>query len=115
MYNMHKMCFQNIGKDDSLTAPNGITEAVVMKLTEGLEMQGHHLYCDNYYTSPSLFASLERSGFGACGTVRTNRRGIPREIQVAKLSKVQVLTSKTDQHLLWGGRRVLDEYMCIFF
>ena len=56
------------GKDDSLDSSNGVTHGVVLKLVEGLENKGHHLYCDKYYTSPVLF-SLCTLGFGACGTV----------------------------------------------
>ncbi|XP_025763021.1 piggyBac transposable element-derived protein 4 [Oreochromis niloticus] len=29
---------------------------------------GYIVYCDNFYTSPSLFQHLKKQGFGACGT-----------------------------------------------
>ncbi|KAL3978387.1 polycomb group RING finger protein 6 [Sarotherodon galilaeus] len=29
---------------------------------------GYIVYCDNFYTSPSLFQHLKNQGFGACGT-----------------------------------------------
>ena len=32
---------------------------------------------DNYYTSPSLFLELTNNGIGACGTARTDRKGMP--------------------------------------
>ena len=35
---------------------------------------------DNYYTSVPLFEDLKRHGTLACGTVRSNRKGLPRDI-----------------------------------
>ena len=64
---------------------SGVTHGVVLKLLEGLENRGHHVYMDNSYTSPTLFTSLLQLGFGACGTVRINRRGMPKEVTAAKL------------------------------
>ena len=72
-----------LGKDDALdtTTYKNFTHAVVMKLIEGLESKGHHVYMDNYYSSPTLFLDLDEKGFGACGTVSINRRGMPIEWQ----------------------------------
>lgn len=55
----------HVGKDTTLDDSSGVTQVVVLKLVEGLEHKGHHLYCDNYYTSPNLFSSLRQVGFGA--------------------------------------------------
>ena len=74
------VCIQHIlvEKDDSLdTAIVGMTHAVVVMMLEGLEGRGHHVYTDNFYSSPALFGDLRRLGFGACGTVRINQRGVP--------------------------------------
>ena len=66
-----------LGKDESLQhGGRGHTHAIVVALLEGLEGRGHHVYVDNYYTSPALFTELRDLGFGACGTVRINRRGL---------------------------------------
>ena len=49
-----------IGKDDSLgTTDVGITQAVVMRLVDPIKGRGHHVYMDNYYTSPQLFRSMK--------------------------------------------------------
>ena len=62
------------GKDETLdTADRRMTHAVVMRLVDPVKERGHHVYLDNYYTSPALFADLNCRGFGACGTVRTDR------------------------------------------
>ena len=63
----------------------------MLKLVEGLENSGRHLYCDNYYSSPQLFLALWSLGIGACGTVRTNRRGVPAAMRSrAKMTKGEV-------------------------
>lgn len=38
---------------------------------------GYIVYTDNYYTSPLLFRHLRQQGFGACGTYREGRIGVP--------------------------------------
>ena len=71
------------GKDSSLdlTCDVGITHAVVVKLVEGLEGRGHHAYMDNFYTFFVLFSDRHHLGFGACGSVRSDRRGLPAELK----------------------------------
>ena len=84
-----------------------MTHTVVLKLLEGLENRGHHVYMDNYYSSPSLFQHLRRLGFGACGTVSTNRRGVPEEIK-AKLQKGEVVSKMIDNDVMalkWMDKR----------
>ncbi|KAL2086094.1 hypothetical protein ACEWY4_017153 [Coilia grayii] len=39
---------------------------------------GYIVYCDNFYSSPRLFHHLSQQGFGACGTYRQNRVGVPK-------------------------------------
>ena len=98
----------NTGKDDSLDDSNGVTHGVVLKLLEGLENKGHHVYCDNYYTSPTLFSSLLQLGFGACGTVRLDGRRMPQAISDAKLNKGEVFSCEVEtgmQALKWRDKR----------
>ena len=42
---------------------------------------------DNFYNSPSLFREMGQHGFGACGTVRIDRKGMPEEWQKPKKGK----------------------------
>ena len=66
------------------------------------------MYTDNYYSSPALFGDLQRLGFGACGTVRKNRRGLPDETMKAKLKKGEVASKQIDSSMLvlkWMDKR----------
>ncbi|XP_041355489.1 piggyBac transposable element-derived protein 4-like [Gigantopelta aegis] len=58
----------------------GLTNSVVKDA-------GHHVYMDNFFSSPHLFKDLSECSVGACGTLRANRRGTPPQIQRAKLKK----------------------------
>ena len=99
--NIHKCTFIHTGKDTSLNTDDvGVTHAV-LKLLEGLEHRGHHIYMDNYYTSLALFQDLRRLGFGACGTVRVNRRGVPQSMK-SKLQKGEIISENA---LKWMDKR----------
>jgi hypothetical protein len=58
---------------------------VVMDLMEPLLNLGHHVYCDSFFTSPNLFLRLWDKGTVACGTVKANRKGMPKEMKKMKL------------------------------
>ena len=58
-----------------------------MRLLEGYERNDHHVYMDNYYTSPALFLEMAQNGFGACGTARVNRQGMPEEWKISRKGK----------------------------
>lgn len=59
----------------------GLANRVVKDLLDGYQGFGHHLYVDNFYTSPKLFKDLLETATLACGTVRSNRRGFPPELK----------------------------------
>ena len=46
--------------------------------------KGHHVYCDNYFSLPTLFQDLAQYSTGACGTLRQNRVGVVERIKRAK-------------------------------
>ncbi len=94
------MCTHGAGKDDSLgVAEAGMTHAVVMRLVDPIRNRGHHVYMDNYYTSPTLFNDLRLDVFGACGTLRVNRRGVPASVQ-QKVKKGDQNVVSLDAHML---------------
>ena len=51
---------------------------VVHQVVEGYKNIHHHLYVDNFYTSPALFTWLMEHGIYACRTVWKGRAGFPR-------------------------------------
>ncbi|XP_014680853.1 PREDICTED: piggyBac transposable element-derived protein 4-like [Priapulus caudatus] len=55
------------------------TTQTVMDVLEPYLRRGHHLFMDNYYTSVELMKRLEQEGTLSCGTVRSNRKGLPAE------------------------------------
>ena len=60
-------------------ASKDLAMRVVLNLTEPYAHKGYRLFVDNWYTSVPLFLELERSIL-ACGTVRGNRKFLPKEI-----------------------------------
>ena len=63
----------------------------VMSLMEPFLNKGYYLFLDNYYTSVGLFEELEERSTLACGTVRSNRVDLPREICNLKSRQVKQL------------------------
>jgi hypothetical protein len=63
------------GKSVERQGPLG--EHVVCSMTRGLSMKFHHIYFDNFFTSPLLVERLLEQGIYCTGTLRRNRRGIP--------------------------------------
>ena len=61
---------------------------------------------DNLYSSIPLFKSLRSAGFGACGTVRSNRKGLPKETKKS-IKKGEVVHGKQEGILAlkWKDKR----------
>ena len=53
-----------------------VTHVIVMRLLGSLKKAGHHIYMDNYYTSPSLFVDMKLKGLGVCSTALVDRKGM---------------------------------------
>ena len=96
------------GRDESFGSGEvGMTHAVVMMLVEDIRNKGHHVYMDNFYTSPALFAELRQCGFGACGTLRTNRRGIPPSLK-EPIKKGEIKATEVNESMMaikWMDKR----------
>lgn len=87
-----------------------MTSAVVLHLVEPISGRGHRLYTDNLYTSPGLFSELSLQGFGACGTLRLNRRGVPPEAKTSlkKGEKRVIAIDETTNVVQWHDKRVVS-------
>ncbi|XP_063078352.1 piggyBac transposable element-derived protein 4-like [Engraulis encrasicolus] len=66
------------GENKMVPGGEGLAFDVVTRLVDkGYLGSGHIVYTDNFYTSPLLFRHLSQQGFGACGTYRQGRIGVP--------------------------------------
>lgn len=63
---------------------------VVMKLIEGLENEGRVLVADNFYSSIDLVEELIKMKTFYCGTLRSNRKGLPKQFMSKKFKKGEV-------------------------
>jgi hypothetical protein len=59
------------------TTRQSVIHHTVTELVKRWEHTNRILFFDNLYTSPALCRHLHRVGIRACGTVRTNRAGLP--------------------------------------
>uniref|UniRef100_A0A3Q1B481 PiggyBac transposable element-derived protein domain-containing protein n=1 Tax=Amphiprion ocellaris TaxID=80972 RepID=A0A3Q1B481_AMPOC len=66
------------GRSTMATGKGLSFDAVMSLINKSYLGSGYHIYCDNFYTSPALFLHLHHLGFGACGTYRDARIGIPK-------------------------------------
>ena len=66
-----------------------VTHVIVMRLLGSLKKAGHHIYMDNYYTSPSLFVDMKLKVLGVCGTALVDRIGMPLELKSKATGKGQ--------------------------
>ena len=73
----------------------GISGSVVSTLMAPYLGKGHSLYIDNWYTSPQLATFLHRHQTNMCGTVRPNRKGLPRFSKKLKKGEVEALHTDT--------------------
>lgn len=76
------------GKDPSRPLhPKGLAYDVVMTLAETYLGKGHIIYTDNFYTSPVLLKDLHDNKTYGSGTIRTNRKHFPKDIQPVRGEK----------------------------
>ena len=67
--------------ESAASSQDGLGMRVVKSLTRHLVGKFHHIYFDNFFSSPKLLHDLLEDGIYACGTVRVNRRGWPNELK----------------------------------
>jgi hypothetical protein len=68
---------------------------------------GHTVFIDNWYTSPSLFLNLAGKKTNAVGTVRVNRKNMPQQFKSTKMGKgeTKVVYSHKMMALQWMDRK----------
>lgn len=83
----------------------GITGDIVAHLLQPYFGKGHVMYVDNWYTSPSLAEFLHDCDTGLCGTVKANRKGMPKLDNKLRRGEVQVAHSDEWMALKWEDKR----------
>ena len=61
---------------------HGLGEGVVLLLTEQLAHKNCHIFIDNFFNSPQLQYNLLEKGILCAGTVRSNRKKLPKSNQL---------------------------------
>ena len=65
-----------LGKQRGRVLVNGLGYSVVMELMNPFLNKNHHVYFDNFFSSPKLLEDLQNEGTYACSTVRAGRVGL---------------------------------------
>ncbi len=60
----------------------GLTEEVVLQLSESLHGKNIQVYMDNFYTLPHLLQILQAKNIYPCGSVCLNRKGPPKYLKL---------------------------------
>lgn len=86
----------------------GLAKNVCLQLCGDLLNEGRTLYVDNFYTSYELARAMLDKNTHLVGTLRANKRNIPKEVLQSKLKKGEII-SREDQNgiviLKWRDTR----------
>ena len=101
------------GKEGGIVQKDLRRKAVMSLMAPFLD-KGYYLFMDDYYTSVGLFEELEERNTLSCGTVRSNRVGLPNETcnlksrQVKQLKRRECLYRQkgTMTCVTWRDRKV---------
>lgn len=88
-----------------------VSETVVKELSKLIIDKGYTLFLDNWYSSPKIFEYLLAHETNAIGTVRHNRKNMPKELTELKLKKGEhdTRSSRGILALKWSDRK--DVYL----
>lgn len=97
---------QNLGNKDL-----NVSETVVKELSQLIINKGYTLFLDNWYSSPKIFEFLLTHDTNAIGTVRSNRKNMPKDLTELKLKKGErgARSSRGILALKWSDRK--DVYL----
>lgn len=93
----------------------GATFDTVMRMVQNYEDKHHVLFCDSWFTSPTLLDSLKHNGILCCGSVRRNRKGLPPPSSMSKKSVQQLHRGESIQRqkedmifCIWKDQKVMS-------
>ena len=87
---------------------------VVMGITCSFFNRKHHVFFDNFFSSPDLFDHLLAQDMYACATVRCNRKGLPAYAKDKLCKPGQTITQQRGNLLFtkWHDKR---DFCCQMF
>ena len=98
------------GKEPHPSA-HGATYDLVIRITDGYQNMNQILFMDSWFTSPTVIDALKVRGILACGSVRSNRKGLPAIAKAdidALAQGAWIHLQKEDLSLaVWKDRKVL--------
>lgn len=89
----------------NITQNLGTSGSIVKTLMLPFLSKSHHLYTDNWYSSPDLFQFLYENETGACGTIRKNRRNIPKLTANLRPGEHQISSTSNMMIFKWMDKR----------
>ncbi|XP_043483457.1 piggyBac transposable element-derived protein 4-like [Leptopilina heterotoma] len=97
------------GNDSYIDKRIGISGQVVKDMLLDLGGQGRTLYIDNWYSSPSLFYQLLNEKTNVCGTVRLNRRYLPKfNTKCIKKGDMKVFHTPKLCLMAWHDKKIVS-------
>lgn len=96
------------GKSADSVRETGLAHNVCLQLAEKLFYQGRTLYIDNFYTSYELAISCLNRKTHVVGTLRNNKKFLPKDILHCKLRKGEMISKEDDNGIVvlkWRGTR----------
>lgn len=78
----------------------GLAQNVCMELAGPLLNEGRTLYIDNFYTSYSLAKLMLENNTHIVGTLRANKKDIPKEVMLAKLKRGEVISMEDENGIV---------------
>ena len=89
----------------------GLGHYVVMNKTKPYHRKFYHVYIDNFFNSPALLEDLLMEKTLACGTIRTNRKGLPKQSK-QQMEKGEIIVRQKGQTNLvlttWKDKREIN-------
>lgn len=83
----------------------GITGDIVAHFLQPYFYKGHVMYVDNWYTSPTLAEFLHERETGLCGTVKANRKGMPKFDEPLQRGEMQIAHNDVWMAVKWEDKR----------
>ena len=90
----------------------GVTGSVVKTLLTPHLQKAHVLFMENWYTSPNLFQYLLNENTGACGTVKANKKNMPK-LPLVKCGEHVAQHSNNIMCLKWCDKRVVHMFSTV--